>query len=76
MRVNAVCPGGVDTPMVQLAPPENIDWQMVMRAASWLDDGAMATPDDIADAVAFLASSEARRITGATFTVDGGQTAG
>ena len=76
VRVNAVCPGGVDTPMVQLAPPENIDWQMVMRAASWLDDGAMATPDDIADAVAFLASSEARRITGATFTVDGGQTAG
>jgi NAD(P)-dependent dehydrogenase (short-subunit alcohol dehydrogenase family) len=47
-----------------------------MRSASWLDSGAMATPDDIADAVTFLASPEARRITGAAFTVDGGQTAG
>jgi len=76
VRVNAVCPGGVDTPMLHQSPPENIDWQMVMRSASWLDSGAMATPDDIADAVTFLASSEARRITGASFTVDGGQTAG
>ena len=76
VRVNAVCPGGVDTPMVQQAPPENIDWQMVMRSASWLDSGAMSTPDDIADTVAFLASAEARRITGAAFSVDGGQTAG
>lgn len=76
VRVNAVCPGGVDTPMLHQTPPENIDWQMVMRSASWLDSGAMATPDDIADAVAFLASPEARRITGASFTVDGGQTAG
>lgn len=76
VRINAVCPGGVDTPMVQQAPPENIDWQMVMRSASWLDGGEMATPDDIANAVAFLASAEARRITGAAFAVDGGQTAG
>jgi NAD(P)-dependent dehydrogenase (short-subunit alcohol dehydrogenase family) len=76
VRVNAVCPGGVDTPMLHQSPPDNIDWQMVMRSASWLDSGAMATPDDIADAVTFLASQEARRITGAAFTVDGGQTAG
>ncbi|QGP80511.1 SDR family NAD(P)-dependent oxidoreductase [Sphingobium sp. CAP-1] len=76
VRINAVCPGGVKTPMVQQTPPDNIDWQMVMRSASWLDGGEMAEPADIADAVAFLASSEARRITGATFTVDGGQTAG
>lgn len=75
VRVNAVCPGGVDTPMLHQSPPDNIDWQMVMRSASWLDSGAMATPDDIADAVTFLASQEARRITGAAFTVDGGQTA-
>ncbi|WP_244885913.1 SDR family NAD(P)-dependent oxidoreductase [Sphingobium herbicidovorans] len=76
VRVNAVCPGGVDTPMLHQTPPENIDWQMVMRSASWLDGGAMATPDDIADAVTFLASSEARRVTGVAFSVDGGQTAG
>ena len=76
LRINAVCPGGVNTPMVQKAPPEDIDWQMVMRSASWLDGGEMAEPEDIADAVAFLASSEARRITGVAFSVDGGQTAG
>ncbi|WP_313801524.1 SDR family NAD(P)-dependent oxidoreductase [Sphingobium sp.] len=76
VRINAVCPGGVATPMVQQAPPENIDWQMVMRSASWLDGGEMAVPEDIADTVAFLASAEARRITGAAFAVDGGQTAG
>ena len=76
VRVNAVCPGGVKTPMVQQAPPEDIDWQMVMRSASWLDGGEMAEPEDIADTVAFLASSQARRITGACIAVDGGQTAG
>jgi Dehydrogenases with different specificities (related to short-chain alcohol dehydrogenases) len=76
VRVNAVCPGGVKTPMLEQAPPENIDWQMVMRAASWLDGGEMAEPSDIADAVAFLASDQARRITGAAFSVDGGQVAG
>lgn len=76
VRINAVCPGGVKTPMLEQAPPEDIDWQMVMRAASWLDSGEMATPEDIADTVAFLASSEAKRITGAAFSVDGGQTAG
>ena len=76
VRVNAVCPGGVDTPMLHQTPPDNIDWQMVMRSASWLDSGAMATTDDIADTVAFLASAEAKRITGVAFPVDGGQTAG
>lgn len=76
VRINAVCPGGVKTPMLQQAPPADIDWQMVMRSASWLDGGEMAEPEEIADAVAFLASSDARRITGVAFSVDGGQTAG
>jgi NAD(P)-dependent dehydrogenase (short-subunit alcohol dehydrogenase family) len=47
-----------------------------MRSASWLDSGELADPEDIAAAVAFLASAEAKRITGAAFAVDGGQTAG
>ena len=78
VRVNAVCPTGVKTPMVQQSPPPppNLDWEMVMRSAPWLDDGEMCDPEDIADAVAFLASSEAKRITGTAFAVDGGQTAG
>jgi NAD(P)-dependent dehydrogenase (short-subunit alcohol dehydrogenase family) len=76
VRVNAVCPGGVKTPMLEQTPPADIDWQMVMRSASWLDSGELADPEDIAAAVAFLASAEAKRITGAAFAVDGGQTAG
>jgi len=76
VRVNAVCPGGVKTPMLDQAPPPDIDWQMVMRAASWLNDGEMSEPADIANAVAFLASDEARMITGIAFSVDGGQLAG
>jgi meso-butanediol dehydrogenase / (S,S)-butanediol dehydrogenase / diacetyl reductase len=76
VRINSVCPTGVRTPMVMAPPPDDIDWPAVMRSAPWLDDGAMCEPEDIADAVAFLASSEARRITGIAFPVDGGQTAG
>ena len=76
VRVNAVCPGGVKTPLIA-APPVNkgVDLDMLMRAAGWLDDGEMADPEDIADTVAFLASHEAKRITGVAFAVDGGQTA-
>lgn len=76
VRVNAVCPTGVKTPMVGGPQPEGVDWTLVMRSAPWLDGGEMCEPDDIADAVAFLASDEARRITGIAFPVDGGQTAG
>lgn len=76
VRVNAVCPGGVDTPMLAGPPPEGVDFGMVMRsAAAWLDNGALCDPADIADAVTFLASSEAKRITGIMLPVDGGQTA-
>jgi len=75
VRVNAVCPTGVNTPMLGAPPADGVDWPLVMRAAPWLDDGALCEPEDIADAVAFLASHEARRITGIAFPVDGGQTA-
>jgi len=76
VRVNAVCPTGVKTPMLGLPPAEGIDWPLVMRAAPWLNNGELCEPEDIADAVAFLASDEAKRITGVAFPVDGGQTAG
>lgn len=76
VRINAICPTGVKTPMVSAPPPEGIDWPAVMRSAPWLDNGEMCDPEDIADAVAFLASAEAKRITGIAFPVDGGQTAG
>lgn len=76
VRVNAICPGHVETPMTRdTAPPEGVDWSLVMRNAPKLLDGACA-PEDIAEMFAFLASDKARKVTGALFTVDGGQLAG
>lgn len=75
VRVNAICPTGVNTPMIAAAPAEGVDWELVMRSAPFLDNGALCDPEDIADAVAFLASDEAKRVTGIAFPVDGGQTA-
>lgn len=75
VRINAICPGGVNTPMIGKMPESGIDWSMVTRTTSWLDNGANCEPEDIADAVAFLASDEARRISGIAFPVDGAHTA-
>lgn len=76
LRVNAICPGDVRTPMTeQTAVPENVDWSLVMRNAPKLLDGS-CQPEDIAELFAFLASDKARKITGALFTIDGGQLAG
>lgn len=73
VRVNAVCPGHVETPMTKQAPPAgNLDWDMVMRGMPKLVDGSCA-PEDIAEAVAFLASEQARKATGTVLVVDGGQ---
>jgi NAD(P)-dependent dehydrogenase (short-subunit alcohol dehydrogenase family) len=76
VRVNAICPGHVDTPMGNSAPPPgDVDWALVMRNAPKLTDG-MCAPSDIAEAFAYLASDAARKVTGTLLTVDGGQLAG
>ncbi len=76
VRVNAICPGHVNTPMGNAAPPPgDVNWDLVMRNAPKLENG-MCEPEDIAAMFAFLASDEARKITGSLFTVDGGQLAG
>ena len=76
VRINAICPGHVETPMTQTPPPEgDVDWALVMRNAPKLENGA-CEPRDIAEMFAFLASEKGRKITGALFTVDGGQLAG
>lgn len=76
VRVNAICPGHVDTPMGNAAPPEgDVDWSLVMRNAPKLVDGS-CKPDDVAELFAFLASDRARKITGSLYTIDGGQLAG
>ena len=68
VTVNLVQPGSTDTDM-NPADGESADFQRSLTAL-----GRYGTPQDIAAAVAFLASPSARHITGAILTVDGGQT--
>ena len=76
VRINAVCPGQVNTPMIAVPPPTaDLDWGLIMRNAPKLADGA-CEPEDIAEAIAWLASNAARKVTGSLLSVDGGQVAG
>jgi NAD(P)-dependent dehydrogenase (short-subunit alcohol dehydrogenase family) len=73
VRVNALCPGPVNTPLLQelfAADPERAARRLVH-----VPMGRFAEPDEIAAAIAFLASDDASFITASTFLVDGGITA-
>ncbi|MBK6676257.1 MAG: SDR family oxidoreductase [Rhodocyclaceae bacterium] len=73
LRVNAVCPGSVLTPMTSgITPPANAELPVFARLSPLIDH---ARPDEIAGAVAYLASDEARFVTGSALVIDGGQTA-
>jgi NAD(P)-dependent dehydrogenase (short-subunit alcohol dehydrogenase family) len=70
IRVNALCPGPVDTPLLRelfAADPERAQRRLVH-----IPMGRFAEPEEIAGAVAFLASDDASFITASTFLVDGG----
>ncbi len=76
IRVNAVAPGMTRTPLYSewLASQDDPDrTEREVRGAIPL--GELADPDDVAAAIAFLASEESRHVTGATLPVDGGYTA-
>jgi NAD(P)-dependent dehydrogenase (short-subunit alcohol dehydrogenase family) len=67
IRVVGIAPGVISTPLVHRGRPEKYDKQF--KHQPWPDRGE---PDCIADVVAFLASGDARFITGETVKVDGG----
>jgi len=72
VRVNALCPGPVNTPLLKelfAADPERAARRLVH-----VPMGRFAEPEEIAAAVAFLASDDASFITASTFVVDGGIT--
>lgn len=73
VRVNAICPGAVDTPMMDdflRLHPDPEEFRSHIRATIPL--GRLAVPRDVAEVALFLASSRASYITGASFVVDGG----
>ncbi|MCU1612817.1 MAG: 3-ketoacyl-ACP reductase [Frankiales bacterium] len=78
IRVNCVCPGYVATPMQE----RELAWEAELRGVApdavqklWVEDtplGRLETPEDVARAVAFLASPDADFITGEALSVNGG----
>ncbi|MCC6617327.1 MAG: SDR family oxidoreductase [Anaerolineae bacterium] len=75
VRVNCVCPGSVHTPMIEAA------WELYGEGApeAWAEKhplGRIATPEEVAAAILFLASADADFVTGVALPVDGGITAG
>ncbi len=78
VRVNCVCPGFVDTDMTRRDQIEKAD-NPVAAEQSMIHDVPLrriATPEEIAHSVLYLASFEARFITGTALAIDGGMTAG
>jgi len=70
IRVNALCPGPVNTPLLQELFAK--DEERAQRRLVHIPQGRFAEPEELAAAVAFLASDDSSFITGSTFLVDGG----
>jgi 3(or 17)beta-hydroxysteroid dehydrogenase len=81
IRCNSLHPGLIDTPMLRrvierAAKTRNITVEQSLRDfKATVPTGELLQPEDVANAVLFLVSDEARQITGAQLVVDGGLTA-
>ena len=77
IRVNAVCPGDIDTPMLSNeADDKDIDLEdFLAQAAEDSPNGRIGTPEEVAALVVFLASDAATHITGTAIPIDGGGSA-
>ncbi len=76
IRINCICPGDVDTPMLRSdAAQRGISWEEYLKGAEARPMGRIGMPDEIAKAALFLASDDASFMTGSTLVVDGGGTA-
>jgi NAD(P)-dependent dehydrogenase (short-subunit alcohol dehydrogenase family) len=73
IRVNAVCPGYIRTPMLAGSPRFSPQYEAALMARHPL--GRLGTPEEVAEAVVWLCSDAASFVTGHTMTVDGGYVA-
>jgi acetoacetyl-CoA reductase len=69
ITVNAICPGYINTEMVQAVPKDVLEKSILPQ----IPIGRLGEPEEIARCVVFLAADEAGLITGATLTANGGQ---
>jgi len=76
IRVNCICPGDVDTPMLpEDARLRGLDWNSYLAGCANRPLGRIGTADEIAKATLFLASDDSSFMTGTALVVDGGGTA-
>ena len=76
IRINAVCPGAVDTPMLgsgRDGAPMTQGEAVELNVAS-IPQGRVPGPEEAAELVAFLAGDKSRHITGTAVPIDGGYT--
>jgi acetoacetyl-CoA reductase len=69
ITVNAICPGYINTEMVQAVPKDVLEKNILPQ----IPIGRLGEPEEIARCVVFLAADDAGLITGATLTANGGQ---
>jgi len=73
LRVNCICPGAVETEMFETYLARSADPEAERRRIeSAIPLGRLGTPEDVAEAVLFLASANASYVTGTVLTIDGG----
>jgi len=73
IRINAICPGSTDTPMLQTSMAENAQVKKMILAGQ--PGGRLGTPDEIAEAAVWLCSDRASFVPGHSMLVDGGAVA-
>jgi NAD(P)-dependent dehydrogenase (short-subunit alcohol dehydrogenase family) len=72
IRVNAVCPGMIQTPMSDKMIAEGQGEELNAMLKNYVPMGRLGRPEEIADAVLWLCSSSASYVTGQSISIDGG----